>query len=89
MPGSYNQLIEEGLAQQIVIDIDNADIHLERIKYRTKNNPTRGKNHEYNFKEIRWIRDYLLKKANENNTPIIDNSGSLEYTVAQCLSIIH
>lgn len=55
--------------------------HKRRFESRQKESPER-KMAKYlnNFKEIRWLNDYLLKKAQKENYTIIDNSKSLEET---------
>ncbi len=88
LPGDYNPLIENGLGKQVLLDIPNEELHLQRLKNRIKIHPQRGDRCLNNFMEIRLIRDYLLKKAIKNNIPIIDNSNNIECTIENCLGII-
>ncbi len=87
LPGDYNPLLEEGSINQVLIDLASEKVHLDRIRLRTLKNPSRGNQYEENFREIRWLRDYLARKAKENHIPIIDNSGSIESALAECLPI--
>jgi len=88
LPGDYDNLIKRKEIRQILIDIPQETIHLDRIRLRTSRNPSRGNQYKENFKEIRWLRDYLLRRARDNNIVIVENDGKLEDTVMQSLSII-
>ncbi len=89
VPGDYNKLITSGNATQILIDLEKEEIHLARLRNRAITNPARGNAYLDNFREIRYVRDYLVRKARENNIKIVDNSGNLEDTINRCLSFIH
>lgn len=89
VPGDYNKLITAGNATQILIDLEDEEIHLARLRNRVITTPTRGNVYLDNFREIRYVRDYFVRKARENNIQIVDNSGNLEDTINRCLSFIH
>lgn len=89
LPGGYKELIDEGICRQVLIDLEEESLHIERIRKRMEKYPNRGNDYLKNIKEIRWIRDYLLRKAEDNKIPILNNSGSLDDAVNQCISMIH
>lgn len=89
IPGNYQEIVGRGIAEQVLIDIEDSNIHMERIKARITKNPARGDDYLRNFQEIRWIRNYLLRKALNSSIEVINNSGNLEETVRQCLRFIH
>ena len=72
---SYEDNITEYL-----IYISNPEIHKQRFIQRQKEAPERRLDkYLNNFKEIRWIHDYLVERARRyDQIKIIDNSQSLQ-----------
>jgi 2-phosphoglycerate kinase len=76
---------------ELLIDIDDPEQHKKRFSQKEQREiyaPTR-KNQKYldNFDNIRKIRSFLVKQAEKNKIPIIQNND-LEETVKQCVSEI-
>jgi 2-phosphoglycerate kinase len=68
---------------QYLVHIRNPKVHQERFKQRQHDAPRR-KREQYlaNFREIRWIHDYLLRKAAHcQRVHVIDNSGSVRESI--------
>jgi len=61
------------------IAINEPSSHKARFQSREESAPERSmQKYLDNFREIRWIHEYLLKKTEDvNNVKVIDNSGSL------------
>ncbi len=84
IPGNYplNKDIKH-----ILIDIEDEDLHVSRLRERIAKSPDRGASYLQYIKEIRWLRDYLKRKAYESHITIEDNSRSLEDAVKDCLDL--
>lgn len=82
IPGSMEELDIFNKNQQIsqyLIKISDPKIHKSRFEQRQKEAPKREiKKYLSNFREIRWIHDYLVEKANKSRrVKQIDNIGSI------------
>ncbi len=88
LPGDYSDFLDSDLVKQILVDIPDEQLHFARIKERTDRQPQRGNDYLGNFKEIRWLRDYLVNRANQRGIPIIHNTDSLESTLSKINSLI-
>lgn len=87
IPGDYGKLNESGNATHILVDLENEALHYERLQRRIQTVPTRSNSYLENFREIRWLRDYLVREAIGNKVLIVDNSSILENTITKILSL--
>lgn len=59
---------------EVMLDVDQRSKHMKRFFSRHLENATRGKTkYLKHFKEIRMIRDYLVKQAIKSHVPVIEN----------------
>ena len=71
---------------ECLIYIDDPHVHQARFSARQEIAPDRStEKYLGNFREIRWIHDYLIGKARASNIPLAENSGALGDGVALLL----
>jgi len=62
----YQQI--DGRIVELFLYIEDPDVHRERFLYRQRKAPERPMGiYLENFREIRWIHDYMLERALQNN----------------------
>ncbi|MEK6874300.1 MAG: hypothetical protein AABX52_00965 [Nanoarchaeota archaeon] len=88
IPRKYPDTINKHILQYF-IDIPDKSVHRSRFELRATQSPYRKLQHYLeNFTEIRWIQDYLRRKAQEaQDTVIIENQGSLDGSVDACMRV--
>lgn len=71
---------------QVLVDIEESNEHQQRFMLREMEAPERkAEKYLQYFKEIRWIRDYMVKEAKKYNAMIVDNSKDIDHTLNQIL----
>lgn len=87
MPGRFKvPICDTHDTYEFFIDISDIKEHKSRFATRQTNAVERkSKRYLTHFKEIRWVHDYLRKKASENNILMIDNNNEIEAGLEQIL----
>jgi 2-phosphoglycerate kinase len=90
-PGKLTELLqtEDDRVKELFVIIDDEKIHRDRFYSRAREaSGRRSANYLNNFREIRWIQDYLESKAVENGVQIINNQDSLDSTIKKIENVL-